>query len=91
MCADCEAARTTGGHWRMYDPLCLWCGARLLQVIRGLPMVDRASKTARMKRVLVDWVSYGHSEKALRAMEAEGSMPLAPRGEPARQPKTKPR
>lgn len=90
MCADCDAARDTRGHWFRFDPLCLWCGARLIQQIQRLqrPREERAS---RCRAVLTDWMSYGHTERELRELAASGSMPLAPHGERAAQTPTKPR
>ena len=90
MCADCDAARDTRGHWFRFDPLCLWCGARLIQQIQKLqrPREERAN---RCRTVLADWMSYGHAERELRELAASGSMPLAPPGQPDRPNPTKPR
>lgn len=91
MCADCDAARETRGLWYLFDPLCIWCGARLIQWIQRLRDRPREERVARCRVVLTDWVSYGHSERELRELAASGSMPLAPHGERAAQKPTKPR
>jgi len=80
MCSDCEASRETRGLWRRFDPLCLWCGARLIQTIKGLHEVSRDRRAERMRVVLQDWVSYGHSEAELRALSSSASVPWAPPG-----------
>jgi len=65
MCNDCLAARESSGHWRMFDPLCIFCGARLIQQIGKLPIPPEAV-IARRRAVLADWMNYGHSEQEIR-------------------------
>ena len=91
MCTDCEAARETRGQWNRFDPACLWCGARLIQQIKGLTGRPSAERSARCKVVLTDWAAHGHAESALRELVSSGSMPLEPHGKPDGQTKTKPR
>lgn len=75
-CTDCQAARETTGLWRMYNPACLWCGARLIQMIGRLPIAQREA-TARRKAVLADWVKQGHSEQEIRDL-VKGPMAVEP-------------
>lgn len=51
----------------MYDPLCLFCGARLIQQIGLLP-ISKSEATERRRAVLADWVKQGHAEEDLRAL-----------------------
>jgi hypothetical protein len=75
-CTDCQAARETMGLWRMYNPACLWCGARLIQKI-GRLSIPQSEATARRKVVLADWIKQGHSEQELRDL-AKGPMAFEP-------------
>ena len=63
-CTECSNARESSGY-RMFDPLCKWCGARLIQSIDRLA-IPAAMATARRKVVLADWMKYGHDEQELR-------------------------
>lgn len=76
-CKDCQAARETQGLWRFYNPLCLHCGARIIQAIQRLQITNE-DKKARCRAQLADWMRYGHSEDTLR--ELAGSKTLAVRG-----------
>ena len=64
-CECCTAAKESPDH-RMYDPACLWCGARLLRNLRRHPITTDQLK-ARRQTVLSDWMRYGHAEADLRA------------------------
>lgn len=69
MCTDCLAARETSGHWRFFDPRCLWCGARLIQRIGKLNVMPSEIRQRR-QAVLKDWVAQGHAESEIRALAA---------------------
>lgn len=69
MCKDCSAARETSGLWRMFDPLCIYCGARLLQRIPKFCRTN-AEASQRRKAALDDWMKYGHAEAEIRALVA---------------------
>lgn len=64
-----------------FNPACLHCGARLIQRLGALPR-PRDEITARRRKVLEDWMAYGHSESDLRRL-AKGPVPLAPESSPA--------
>lgn len=68
-CTDCNAARESLGAWRMYDPVCIHCGARLIQAIGKLPLMPSHIKQRR-QAVLADWKALGHDEAELRALVA---------------------
>lgn len=62
----------------MFDPACLYCGARLIQRLGTLRMRPRDEIIARRRKVLADWVAMGHSEADLRALAASKTPALAP-------------
>lgn len=68
-CTDCQAARETAGHWRTYNPRCIHCGARAIQVLRT---------TERRQAILRDWVAQGHSETLIRSLVASKAMAVEP-------------
>lgn len=76
-CSNCETARTFPG-FRMFDPACLYCGARLIQLLGKLP-IGVTEVTARRRQVLADWIVHGHTEADLRRL-AKGPLSLAPTG-----------
>lgn len=74
-CPNCQAARETDGLSRMYDSQrCIWCTARLIKRIGGLP-IAKSEASARMRAVLASATAYRHSEKQIRAL-VKGSMAL---------------
>ncbi len=77
-CDDCNATREAPAH-RLFNPACLHCGARLIQQLGKLPR-PRDEITARRRKVLADWVAYGHAEADLREL-AKGALALAPEPE----------
>jgi hypothetical protein len=76
-CPDCNAARLSVGHWRTFDPKCLYCGARILQKLGNL-QVTNAEIRQRRTAALKVWVDMGHSEAELRALMALPAMTAAP-------------
>lgn len=60
----------------MYDPLCLWCGARLIQRIAKAANTN-AESVQRRRAVLADWMAQGHPEQELREL-AKGPMAVEP-------------
>lgn len=51
----------------LYNPACLYCGARLIYRI-GRLQAPREVIQQRRRTVLADWMGYGHSEADLRAL-----------------------
>jgi hypothetical protein len=74
-CSDCDIAREHPGY-SFYTPACAFCGARLIKRIQALAK-PTDEKSERCKKVLLDWVSYGHSELQIRAMVKSKVTPLA--------------
>jgi hypothetical protein len=74
-CQECSNARESSGY-RIFDPLCLWCGVRLIQMLRTL---DRpAAEIAKRQRVaLADWEKQGHSREEMLALVG-GPLALEP-------------
>ena len=64
------------GHWRTFDPLCMWCGVRLIQKL-GKLRVTNAEISQRRKAALAVWVAQGHREAEIREL-VPGPMALAP-------------
>lgn len=76
-CNNCETARTFP-EYRMFDPACLYCGARLIQLLGKLP-IGVTEVVTRRRQVLADWMAHGHTEADLRRL-AKGPLSLAPTG-----------
>ena len=64
-CECCTNAKQSPDH-RQFDPACLFCGARLIRRLSQFGL-DRAALSERRRRVLADWMAYGHAESELRA------------------------
>lgn len=60
----------------MFTPRCIFCGARLIQMIGTFP-IAASDASARRKVVLSDWVNYGHNEVEIRRL-VKGSTALGP-------------
>lgn len=93
-CPHCQARRE-GPAYPYFSPTCLWCGARLIKCIGQLPITREAVATRRRK-VLEDWMKYGHAEADLRRLAKQADEPLQPLGQAEAgafepQTKTKPR
>lgn len=77
-CKDCASAQETHGHWKQCNPLCLFCGVRMIQFISRMqkPLLE----LAQAKRKWLDhWLTFGHDELEIRRL-AKGSMCVAPKG-----------
>jgi hypothetical protein len=66
-CQDCLTARETLGEHRLFDPKCLYCGARCIRRIPKFCGTD-AEAVQRRRVVLRDWMAMGHSEAELREL-----------------------
>ena len=66
-CDCCNSDRICAGHYRYFDPRCLFCGGRLIQRIGKVKALP--SEIAQRRRVvLADWMKAGHSESELREL-----------------------
>jgi len=75
-CDCCENSRA-GPEYPMHDPSCIYCGARLIWKIQRKP-IGREEAMARCRKVLQDWLHYGHSEAELRKLAKLEALPVAP-------------
>ena len=76
-CTSCQASRETSGLWKIFDPACSHCGARLIQKI-GRLQLGATESTARKRAALVTWLELGHSESVIRGLAKAGELALAP-------------
>lgn len=76
MTCDCCTTARENPLFNRYSPACLWCGARLIQVLGKLAR-PREEIAQRRRAVLADWIQYGHLESDLRQL-AKGPVPLEP-------------
>lgn len=76
-CEDCNHARIAP-LYRLYNPACLWCGARLIQRL-GTILRPSSEIVQRRRQVLQDWMAYGHDERRLRTL-AKSADCFAPSG-----------
>lgn len=76
MCECCQRAKAGPGY-AMFDPACLWCGARLIWHIQR-KQISRAEKAQRCRQALEDWVHHGHGEEEVRRLAKMSLPPLAP-------------
>lgn len=77
LCVECSRARESGFMWRMYDPACLWCGARYLQAL-GRRQLGESVIRSRRSHVLDVWHAQGHSREELRSLAKATAMPMQP-------------
>ena len=76
-CEDCKRARASDGKWMTFDCLkCVYCAARLIQVIGKQP-ITREEVAARRTAALKDSVARGLDEQRIRAL-AKGPLALEP-------------
>ena len=71
-CDCCQAARETEGMATLYNSRqCKYCAARLIKRIGNL-QIAKSEASARMRAVLMDAVTWGHSEKEIRSLVKDG-------------------
>jgi hypothetical protein len=76
-CTDCLAARESRGAYRVYNPLCLYCGARILQMMPKVCSTN-AETTQRRRAMLKVWVDLDHDEIELRELAKQKSIAFEP-------------
>ena len=80
-CKDCQAATTTLGLWRQYNPLgCKYCAARLIQELGKLKTPTSEQIIARRRAVIGIAIAHGHSELEIRALAKSKTMAVQPMG-----------
>jgi len=87
-CKCCQTARSYP-EYRMFDPACLYCGARLIQFLARLP-IGQTECTQRRRAMLALWIEHGHNEQEIRRL-VKGPLAIGPdaRMESDRRPSTK--
>ena len=61
----------------MFNPACLWCGARAIQYIQRVLAISRDAKAQRCKETLARWMELGHSEPEIRRLAKQGAWAVA--------------
>jgi hypothetical protein len=79
VCIDCQRS-ADGAPWNLFCPSCLFCGARLIRWIGRLTHVPPEQRRQRQRRVLSDWMAYGHQEQELRTLAKQDTPPVQPPG-----------
>ena len=74
-CPECQTARTYPEN-RMFNPACIFCGARLIQIL-GNVKISAAECKRRRKDALRVWVEHGHSEQTIRSL-VDGPLAIGP-------------
>lgn len=75
ICKNCQVAKGFNGY-RLFNPACLYCGARVIQLLGGLPI--RATECSQRRRAMLEvWVEYGHPEAKIRELAA-GKLCIGP-------------
>lgn len=77
-CEECRTASDNYPTHRIFNPLCKYCGGRYIRMIGQQPMTEQGI-TAWRRKVLSDWIKYGHEESELRRL---ARLPLAHSVEP---------
>lgn len=72
---NCAKAKVWAGY-RLFDPACLYCGARIIQHL-GTLMITTSECSQRRRENLADWVAMGHDEAQIRTL-AKGKFCIGP-------------
>ena len=75
ICSCCDTAREFSAY-RMFNPACLHCGARMIQRL-GAMEISQPDCVRRRRAALAVWMEYGHSETELRRL-AKGPPAIGP-------------
>ena len=78
-CKCCKDAREYPDARVLFDPRCLWCGARLLQRIPAFCKTN-AEASQRRKAQLAVWMAQGHAESELRELAKSKTLAFEPVG-----------
>lgn len=84
-CDSCAVARGFPDY-RLFDPACLWCGARYWRLLPDVAP-RAADLTRRRDAVVATWSKYGHDPRELVTLAGAPGLPLEP--EQRRAPKRK--
>ena len=76
-CEECAASRECNGLWNRFDDIkCMYCSARRIQFIGGLP-IARSVASERRTKALQEGVAAGHDEAEIRNL-VKGPTAYAP-------------
>lgn len=70
MCDQCNIARDFA-QYAMFNPSCIYCGARILRQWATYP-IGQEECTARRRASLKVWTDWGHSEAEIRRLFKNG-------------------
>ena len=78
-CPDCQRAReypdlTT----KLFNPACLWCGARYIQQLPGLVGGSKEREEKGRAHILRVWGAQGHDTAMMLEMSMRGEVPYQP-------------
>ena len=76
MSCDCCTTAKVCQDYRLFNPACQFCGARLIQRLGTLP-IAAAECRARRTQALADWLAHGHNEAGIRAL-VKGPLSIGP-------------
>lgn len=74
-CPCCRIARQFSDY-RMFNPACIYCGARMIQTL-GKLRIPASQCSARRTAALHAWMEYGHDEQQIRSM-VKGPLAIGP-------------
>lgn len=81
-CDDCAAIRGyfMAEPWLRprFNPACLHCGARAIQLLQRKLNLTPEAKRDRCRQSLETWLRYGHDETELRALAKKEQWAVAP-------------
>lgn len=80
-CTQCQAIskhQADPAKRSMFNPACLWCGARAIQYTQRILLIGRDAKVQRSREVLARWLELGHSEVEIRKLAKQGAWAVEP-------------
>lgn len=82
-CTQCQAIskhQADPAMRSMFNPACLWCGARAIQYTQRVLLIGRDAKVQRCREVLARWLELGHSEAEIRRLAKQADYQVAQPG-----------
>lgn len=76
-----EHYRADPWGYRLFNPGCLHCGGRIIQVLRRKMGLGQAEVRERCRAALARWMGYGHDEAEIRALAKSQAWAVAPKPE----------
>lgn len=85
-CDNCAVARGGFPEYRLYNPACLYCGARHVRLLENFATGEALK--VRRRAAVAYWKTFGHDTKTLVDMAKAGPLPIEPENKPKRKAKT---